>query len=225
VSHYFCKEEERLPKDTFLNLSPDKQEKVMRATINEFNKNGFEKGNIGDIAKSAGVAKGSIYQYFENKRELFLYAVKWGLELMLKKFAPNITLPNEEMDIFEFLYENSKTAMKQIGEERELGIFIQNVFLGKYSNLTDASMEYMIKLSNEYIVNLIQIGQKNGSVRSDIDVQVLSIYTLGATYKLKENMMNRARERDEDILDEEYEQYENDIKAMIELLRHGMGGR
>jgi AcrR family transcriptional regulator len=62
-----------MPKETFFNLNEEKQEKVMRSAISEFLKHGFEKGNIGDIAKNAGVAKGSIYQYFENKRELFLY--------------------------------------------------------------------------------------------------------------------------------------------------------
>lgn len=42
----------------------------MRAAIGEFLKHGFEKANVGDIAKNAGVAKGSMCQYFENKKEL-----------------------------------------------------------------------------------------------------------------------------------------------------------
>jgi AcrR family transcriptional regulator len=64
-----------MPKETFFNLNEEKQEKIMRASISEFSRYGFEKGNIGSIAGSAGVAKGSMYQYFQNKRELFLYSV------------------------------------------------------------------------------------------------------------------------------------------------------
>jgi AcrR family transcriptional regulator len=214
-----------LPKETFLNLSVEKQEKIMRAAVNEFNTNGFDKGNIGDIAKSAGVAKGSMYQYFENKRELFLYAVKWTLELLVKKYAPNLTIQNEEMDIFDFLITNSKSSMKQIREERELGIFVQDVFLGKYNSLTDESMEFMIKFSNEYMLKLLEVGQKNGSIRNDIDIHLISLFTIGVSYKIKEYMMNKAREHGEDILDDDYDKYEDDIKGMIELLKHGMGGR
>jgi AcrR family transcriptional regulator len=214
-----------LPKETFMNLSPDKQEKVMRSAIKEFTKNGFDKGNIGDIAKCAGVAKGSMYQYFENKRELFLYAVRWTLEVMMNKYAPDMTIKNEEMDIFEFLIENSKSSMIQIREERELGIFIQNVFLGKYHNLTDESMEYMIKYSQDYMIKLIEVGQRNGSVRKDIDINTIFLFTLGASFKLKEYMMNKARDQGDDILDADYDIYEKDIRDLIELLKNGMGGR
>lgn len=214
-----------MPKETFMNLPIEKQEKIMRAAINEFNKDGFEKGNIGDIAKNAGVAKGSMYQYFENKRELFLSAVRWALDLLMKKYAPTLTLKKEEMDIFDFLMENSKSSMIQIREERELGVFVQDVFLGKYNNLTDESMEYMIKFSQEYMVKLLEAGQKNGSVRNDIDIQIISLFTLGVSYKIKEYMMNKARAQGADILDAGYEGYEKDVKAMIELLKHGMGGR
>jgi len=76
-----------MQKDTFFNLSFEKQEKVMRAAISEFSIYGFEKGNVWDIAKNAGVAKGSMYQYFENKRELFLYSVRWSVEFLVKKYG------------------------------------------------------------------------------------------------------------------------------------------
>ncbi len=214
-----------MPKETFLNLPSDKQDKVMRSAIHEFIKLGFDRGNIGDIAKNAGVAKGSMYQYFDHKRELFLFAVRWALDVMMKKYVPKLTPQNEEKDIFEFLIENSRSSMLQIREERELGIFLQNVFLGKYHNLTDESMEYMIKFSEDYMINLIEIGQKNGSVRKDIDTNIIFLYTIGVSYKLKEYMMNKSRDQGEDFLDADYELFEKDINDMIELLRHGMGGR
>ena len=43
-----------MPKDTFFNLPMEKQEKVMRSAISEIIKYGFEKANVGNIAKSAG---------------------------------------------------------------------------------------------------------------------------------------------------------------------------
>ncbi|WP_312613369.1 helix-turn-helix domain-containing protein [Oscillibacter sp.] len=48
----------------------------MRAAIHEFIENGFERAKIADIAQHAGVAKGSIYQYFEDKKELFVYCAE-----------------------------------------------------------------------------------------------------------------------------------------------------
>lgn len=214
-----------MPKDTFFNLSSEKQEKVMRSAISEIIKCGFEKANVGDIAKNAGVAKGSLYQYFINKRELFIFSMKWSMNFLVKKYDKNITLKDKDMNIFDFFYENSKDSMLQMREERELVIFVQDVFLGKYSSLTDESMAYMIKLSDEYLLNLIKDGKNNGSVRKDIDDKILSLFITGVTFKIKEYLMNSARSLGKDIVDGGFEAYEKEINAMIELLKNGMGGK
>lgn len=213
-----------MPKETFFNLSEEKQENVMRAAITEFSKHGFEKGNIGDIAKSAGVAKGSMYQYFENKRELFLYSVKWSTDLLMKKYQKYMVITDKEMNVFDYLYETSKTIMMQMREERELVIFIQDVFLGKYKNLMDESMEYMLKISQEYTLQLIRQGQENGYIRKDIDDTLLCLFITGSSYKFKEYMMSKARALGEDIMDEPFEAYESEVRALIELIKYGMMG-
>lgn len=212
-----------MPKDTFFNLPFEKQEKVMRAAISEIIKCGFEKANVGDIAKNAGVAKGSMYQYFENKRELFLFSMKWSMEFLLEKYDKYLTIKDKNIDIFDFFYNNSKDVWQQMRGERELVIFIQDVFLGKYSSLTDESMDYMIKLSDEYLINLIKDGKNNGSIRKDIDDKILSLFITGVSFKIKEYLMNKARSLGEDIIDEDFKVNEKEIKAMIELLKNGMG--
>ncbi len=213
-----------MPKETFINLSPEKQEKVMRSAISEFLKHGFEKGNIGDIAKNAGVAKGSMYQYFDNKKELFLFCLKWSMELLLKKNDKHITMQNKEMDVFVFLYQNSKAAWLQLKEEREIVIFMQNIFLGKYNSFADDSMSYITKLSDEYLLNLIKDGKNNGSIRNDIDDTILSLFITGVSFKIKEHLMNQARSLGEDIVDEDFEVFEKEIITLIELLKNGIGG-
>lgn len=212
-----------MPKYTFFNLTLEKQEKVMRAAISEFLEHGFEKGNVADIAKNAEVAKGSIYQYFENKRELFLYAVRWSIELFANKYGKYINLESRDTDIFDFFYKNAKEIWIQMRDEREVVIFIQDVFLGKYNSLTDESMAYMIKVSDEYLLNLIKNGKNNGSIRKDIDDKILSLFITGVSFKIKEYMMNKARSLGEDIVDEDFEVNEKEIRAMIELLKNGMG--
>lgn len=212
-----------MPKETFFNLPIEKQEKVMRSAISEIIKYGFDKANVGNIAKNAGVAKGSLYQYFENKRELFLFSMKWSMEFLVKKYDKYVTLKDKEMDIFEFFYKNSKESMIKMREEREIVIFVQDVFLGKYSSLTDESMEYMIKLSDEYLLNLIKDGKNNGSIRCDIDDKILSLFMTGVSFKIKEYLMNKARSLGEDIVDGGFMEYEKEINDMIDLLKNGMG--
>jgi len=108
-------------------------------------------------------------------------------------------------------------------EERKLIIFVQDVFLGKYKNLTDESMSYMMDILNEYTLKLIQNGKKNGSIRKDIDDNMLSIFITAVSMGFKEHMMRNSRKKGRDIVDEDFEINEKEIKSMIELLKNGMG--
>lgn len=212
-----------MPKDTFFNLNEEKREKVVRSAISEFLKHGFEKGNVGDIAKNAGVAKGSLYQYFEDKKELFMYSVSWSIELFIKKLQ-NDTVPGD-INIFDYFYQSSAGTLMQIKEEREIAVFIQDVFLGKYSSVADESITIMMKAADEYVLRLIREGKENGSIRKDISDNILSMFLTGASMKIKEYLLKKARNAGTDLIDEEFETYESDIKAMLELLKNGMGAK
>lgn len=49
----------------------DKKELIIHAAFEVFAKQGLEKGKISDIAKHAGIGKGTVYEYFKSKDEIF----------------------------------------------------------------------------------------------------------------------------------------------------------
>jgi len=220
---YTEKRGETVPKDTFFNLSLEKQEKVIRSAISEFLKHGFEKANVGVIAKQAGVAKGSIYQYFDNKKELFLHAVNWSMKLLMNKYQKNVISMN--IDIFTYFYETAAPLMQMLREEKEPAVFVQEVFLGRYGSVKDESMAAMLKVADNYVLGLVRQGKENGSVRKDIDDQTLAMFMTAVSIKLKENLLNKAKSAGDDIIGGGFDKYINYIKDMMELLKNGMGDR
>ena len=62
-----------MPKDTFFNLDDIKRQRIVDAAIEEFGGLHYDKVTINGIVKSAGIPKGSFYQYFENKDDLYIY--------------------------------------------------------------------------------------------------------------------------------------------------------
>lgn len=48
-----------------------RREELLTAARRVFAEKGFHEAKVGDIAKAAGVAKGTVYLYFEDKRSLF----------------------------------------------------------------------------------------------------------------------------------------------------------
>lgn len=214
-----------MPKETFFNLAEEKREKIIRSAVHEFVEHGYEKGNIGDIAKAAGVSKGSMYQYFEDKRELFNYAVKWALEMMTEKFNHYSAEKDGLKNIFEFYLKNVKDIWIKMTEEREVVIFMEDVFLGKYNKVADEMIAYMMKMSEEQTMMYIQAGKREGYIRQDMDDKILSLYMTSVTMSIKGHIMNRAREKGADIVSEDFEVIRQELLAMLELLKNGMGAK
>lgn len=64
-----------MPKETFYRLPDEKRERIMAAAEREFLENSFEAASINRIIKEAAIPMGSFYQYFEDKKDIFLYIV------------------------------------------------------------------------------------------------------------------------------------------------------
>ena len=64
-----------MPKETFYRLPDEKREMIMAAAEREFLENSFEAASINRIIKEAAIPRGSFYQYFEDKKDIFLYIV------------------------------------------------------------------------------------------------------------------------------------------------------
>jgi AcrR family transcriptional regulator len=66
---------EELPSTPSQERSRLKRAALLRAAVDLFGKNGYEATGIGDIARSAGVAVGGFYQYFDSKRQLLIVLI------------------------------------------------------------------------------------------------------------------------------------------------------
>lgn len=58
-------------KETFLRLPEEKRARVLNAAWDEFTTVSFEKASVNRIIRAAGIPRGSFYQYFEDKSDLF----------------------------------------------------------------------------------------------------------------------------------------------------------
>ena len=60
-----------MPTDTWWNLPPDKRARITKAAKVEFAGRGFSAGSLNVISREAGIAKGSLFQYFADKLDFF----------------------------------------------------------------------------------------------------------------------------------------------------------
>ncbi|MFW6182334.1 MAG: TetR/AcrR family transcriptional regulator [Chloroflexota bacterium] len=90
-----------MPKQTFFNLPAEKREGILDVAIEEFAQNDYSNVSISEIVKRAGIAKGSFYQYFEDKEDLYAYLL--GLMAEEKQEFLESEPPDPQIGIFAFL--------------------------------------------------------------------------------------------------------------------------
>jgi AcrR family transcriptional regulator len=71
-------EEGRMPTVTWARVDPARRAAVIEAAEAEFGLHGFSNGSLNVIARRAGVAKGSLFQYFADKRDLYAFIADIG---------------------------------------------------------------------------------------------------------------------------------------------------
>ena len=75
-----------MPSSTFLNLAPEKQEKLLTAAAQEFTERPYNEASINKIIQAAGIPRGSFYMYFRDKEDLFRYLIQESVDALLLAF-------------------------------------------------------------------------------------------------------------------------------------------
>ena len=64
-----------MPTSTFFHLPPEKQRKLLRSAVREFSQQPYGEVPLSRIIAGAEIPRGSFYQYFADKTDLFVYVL------------------------------------------------------------------------------------------------------------------------------------------------------
>lgn len=95
----------------------DKREKILRASVKVFSQKGFHEAKVEEIAQLADVGKGTVYEYFSSKTELFQEMFKAGLQFYADCIEKELT---PEMSSREKLARIAKIHFSFIVKYRDL---------------------------------------------------------------------------------------------------------
>lgn len=67
-----------------------KRDDILNSASDVFNNKGFHLANINDIAEHAGIGKGTVYEYFSSKNELFIEVVKYNTNTYIQTIRESV---------------------------------------------------------------------------------------------------------------------------------------
>lgn len=214
-----------MPKATFFNLPEDKRAMLVNALLDEFAEQPYKNASISRIVAKTGIAKGSFYQYFEDKKDCYLYLLSLGMEekvAFLRQQPP----ADQKRDIFE--------TMRWL---LEFGIRFEfsNPRLAKISYralfddvpLPEETQATIRRGSMDYFRQLLQQGVEAGDVRDDVDIEVAAFMFASIFMNMGQFLMERHGMQPERLLEGGGKAFENTPAraAMIQvfaILEHGL---
>lgn len=115
-----------MPRLTFFNLPEQKKQTLLDAAIEEFSRVPLSEASIANIVKEADIPRGSFYQYFENKEDLYFYLLNEELKEKRQKYINK--LEKHRGDIFYAFTDLLQSFLIRMDDENTHQ-FYRNMFL------------------------------------------------------------------------------------------------
>ena len=173
-----------MPKQTFFNLSESKKKNILHSAIDEFAEYDYNSASINRIVDKANIAKGSFYQYFNDKLDLFSYVTDHIAAKKMEYFSKCDILKKTNMDFFIYLKALFEKGVS-FGIENPK-FFAIGAKLYKNDALRKKIYIEMEEKAHNFMKQLIIQGQANGNVKKNINLDLATYLLVHLNFSMAE---------------------------------------
>lgn len=157
----------------FLELEPGRQEKIFNAAAKEFAARGYEAASVNRIIDQAGISKGSLYYYFDDKEDLFVTVIERAFNRLKDDVGfvtPEELTAETYWNAFRDLMHRSVLYLQQNEWHVRLARSFHRL---RAVAPTSPATRRILDLGRDYLRTVLQRGQELGVVRRDLPLDLL----------------------------------------------------
>lgn len=140
------------------------------AAIDEFSEKGYAGASINALVDNLGIAKGSIFQYFGDKKGLFFFIFNKSTEIVKNKLRV-IRDQTQNDDLFSRLEKSLLVGVAFLKEHPRIYQLYLHVLFGSKIPFRDEILLSLRKYSYEYLHSLLETAVEKGELRKDLDIE------------------------------------------------------
>ena len=160
-----------MPTQTFHNLKAPKKEKLIEAITDELSRATYENINIQNIIKQASIPRGSFYQYFNDKDDMYQYFMTYIGQTKIVYFKDIFTATNMSfIERVEALYLAGLNFKRDYPKFVKAGEFMMSSPFYQDSYAVRNGFEQILGIYESWIKQ----DQEKGLIRADIDSKILA---------------------------------------------------
>jgi AcrR family transcriptional regulator len=159
-----------VPTDTWNRLPAARRAAVLAAAEAEFATNGFSRGSLNVIAREAGVAKGSLFQYFDDKVDLFAHLCDRAVERIGDAMGDQVDALDWSAGFFPACSELLAAWVEYFVEHPVDRSLSAAVFLEPDPEARSAARAIIDEHLLAFLQPILQDAQRDGFLRADADL-------------------------------------------------------
>lgn len=212
-----------MPKEAFFNLPDNKQQKILNFSITEFSKNHYDAASISKIVREAGISKGSFYDYFENKKDLYKFLVELGTEEKLNCLN-ELPAPEPDAELFDYLRWQFLSAVYFEINKPGLARIAYRAFIEEIP-FPDMTEELRRRGTTQFFKQLITQGLIHGKVGPQVDPDIAAFILESVYYQFGKYFIQRLGLTEEDFKNDHFyssKKVQQLLDNLMDILELGM---
>ena len=207
-----------MPKQTFLNLPEEKRRAFIEIALSEFAGNDYNTASVSKIVEKAGIAKGSVYQYFSDKQDLFMYLLDVSNQEMMGVIRQTPP-PDPNAGFFELLRWQMSVSVQASLKYPVHSKLARRAYTSPLP-FRDTILEKARKVREQHFQELVTRAQASGHLDPTLDPAVVSFMVQGLMSDLGPFLQSKfgKRKRDWVALPEVSKVFDQ----VIEVLKSGL---
>jgi AcrR family transcriptional regulator len=180
-----------------------------------FSRKGYYNTQISDIVDEAKIARGTVYQYFDNKDDIFITLIKdfynsWEryISLEMHKIDLHTITPQD------YFYFRVKNTLQYLANDPDLCNIVLRMGIGLSGELETTIKRFEKKIHN-LIVSDLELGMRNNNIKKDLNVEMTSNLITGALLKTALNFFGQRKHKKDNRGSEEIEKMAREIIAIF----------
>lgn len=158
-----------MPRPRFHTLATGRQQAILRAALDEFSTHGFAEASLNRIIAAAGISKGSMYYYFDDKEDLYGHLLRVQVEQLVDQAGPfPVPTATDPATYWSVMENHCRRLVRALDGSPQLASLLRDWMSTPGAPTLERTHREAEQAAVPWLAEALAAGQAAGAIRTDV---------------------------------------------------------